>query len=311
MIRTNLLFCFGIIGIAAQAIFASALSAEPVTADTVTGQVEFRMPKSQEWQPMATGMRLDLPSEIRAGQNSGARLSQQGSTFTLKSNTRVTLEPPAEEPEGLVKRVKQWLGTVLYRIERRPDEFSVETPFLVSTVKGTEFVVVSSDTGSFVTLMEGSLEVEDLASGELQMMQDGDVVEAGTSEGMRSLETSTSPDGGGDAGQPNVSGASAEGLASEEVGSGADDGGFGEELESLREMEAEQRAEDDVNEDMAPEDDLGMEGEEDGGPSGDDEGPGDEEVPDDEEDGGLGGDDGGPVGEEDGGGDDGDDDEED
>jgi len=163
--------------------------AEPVTVDSVRGEVEFRKADNDSWQALDPGTVLSLPVEVRAGAGSGARIVQDGSSFTLRSETRVTIESPAEDPGGLVERVRQWLGTVLYRVERRPDEFSVETPFLVSTVKGTEFVVVSSQTSSFVTLMEGRLEVEDLGSGERQLMQTGDVIEVNETSQLRSLRT--------------------------------------------------------------------------------------------------------------------------
>ncbi|MEH6563692.1 MAG: hypothetical protein V7713_19900, partial [Marinobacter sp.] len=61
-------------------------------------------------------------------------------------------------------------------------QFSVETPFLVSTVKGTRFVIVSTESSSMVTLTEGSLEVLDIASGNTQMLEPGDVAGIGAEQ---------------------------------------------------------------------------------------------------------------------------------
>jgi len=240
--------------------------AAPVTVDSLRGMVESRSASNQPWQALTRGETLALPVEVRAGTDSGARIVQDGSSFTLRSETRVTIEAPEDDPRGLVERVQQWLGTVLYRVERRPDEFRVETPFLVSTVKGTEFVVVSSEIRSFVTLMEGSVEVENLGSGQRQMMESGDVVEIGETSELRFLQ------GGSD--EPPVvdgNGTPAPGaiemddgvMAAEEDFDG--ETAFTEELESLRETETEQSGDESVFEEDGFDSDGGGAGfEEDG-----------------------------------------------
>src|SRR5690606_13015184 len=111
------------------------------------------------WTRLSAGNTLALPVDVRTLDGSEAKLSQAGSTFTLKSNTQLSFKGRADESNSLVARVKQWIGTAFYKIERQPDEFSVETPFLVSTVKGTQFVIVSTEADSFVTLTEGSLQI--------------------------------------------------------------------------------------------------------------------------------------------------------
>lgn len=248
--------CLSVVSMATQA-------AEPVTASRVQGAVEFRSDSNSQWQQVETGAELGLPVEIRTGPDSQVDLEQSATNVTLRSNTRVTLEPAEDQPNGLVETVRQWLGTVLYRVERRPDEFRVETPFLVSTVKGTEFVVSTTEQSSFVTLVEGSLEIEDLATGDLQLIGAGDIVEVSAGlNGVESLES-----------------AGADRFESEEDSGPGEDDPFLEELESIREAESDvlDREGDSMEGDGGI--DIGDGGmEEDGG-----EGPGEGE-----EDGGLG-----------------------
>ncbi|MGP4844854.1 FecR domain-containing protein [Marinobacter sp. 1Y8] len=170
-------------------LFSAALAAEPVRVESLSGTVQFRANPGDTWQTVSAGMVLPAPSDIKTSANSEAVLVQSGSTFELKSGSQISLKAGDREPEGLVTRIKQWFGTVFYTIERQPDQFSVETPFLVSTVKGTRFVIVSNDTSSLVTLTEGSLEIEDLASGQVQMLAPGEIAGSGASQaGVKSFK---------------------------------------------------------------------------------------------------------------------------
>lgn len=226
--------------------------AAPLTVDSVRGDVEFRQAANEPWQDLVRGGALSLPVEVRTGAESSARLVQGGSSFALRSDTRVTIKARVDQPEGLVERIQQWLGTVLYRIERRPDEFSVETPFLVSTVKGTEFVVVSARDSSFVTLFEGSLEVENLGSGERQLMESGDVLEVNETSEMRILTSDSMENAASDDSFETDESASGE-LDFEAGEEEADAAAFAEELESLRETEQQEI------EDLGEEDEIGNE----------------------------------------------------
>ncbi len=156
-------------------LLASNARAEPVTIDTTIGTVEYRHDSESAWQPIAAGDVLEMPVELRTGAESTARVSQSGTYFDVNASTRVHLSNDDNNADGLVSRVKQWIGTVFYDVERQPDTFKVETPFLVSTVKGTQFTIVTTDEASFVTLKEGKLEVVDLESGDSQILNPGDI----------------------------------------------------------------------------------------------------------------------------------------
>ncbi|MBJ6136411.1 FecR domain-containing protein [Marinobacter litoralis] len=168
-----------ILGLSLMMLTLFAMAAEPIRVESFNGQVQYRAHEHEAWKPVQAGLAVEAPVEFRALADASGLISQAGSEFELKSGSHVVLQANTAESDGLVNRIKQWFGTVFYRIERQPDEFSVETPFLVSTVKGTRFVIVTTDTSSLVTLTEGSLEVLDLASEQTQMMSPGDVVGVG------------------------------------------------------------------------------------------------------------------------------------
>ena len=171
----------------ALSLLAAIASAEPLVIESVTDSAEYRRSPIGQWEPLSKGSSLTLPVEVRTLDNSEAELSQSGSSIVLKPNTRLSFASSATEETGLITRVKQWIGTAFYKIERQPDEFSVETPFLVSTVKGTQFVIVSTEADTFVTLTEGSLKVLDLETGSSQMIVPGEI--AGSSAGQPSART--------------------------------------------------------------------------------------------------------------------------
>ncbi len=156
-------------------LMSSAVAAQPVTVASIDGVLEFRHDTTQPWQQASTGATLPVPVEFRTGADTSARVSQSGTSFDISAETRVTLTNENDSPDGLITRVKQWLGTVFYDVERQPDTFSVETAFLVATVKGTEFTIVATDASSFVTLDEGRLEVVNLKSGDVQILEPGDI----------------------------------------------------------------------------------------------------------------------------------------
>src|SRR5690554_5055069 len=196
----------------ASVLATLSVAAEQVRIDEVSGQVRFRANESEVWKQAEAGMSIHAPVEFQALAGGSGLLSQSGSEFELKAGSHITLQSDDASSGGLVSKIKQWFGTVFYRIERQPDQFSVETPFMVSTVKGTRFVIVSTKTSSIVTLTEGSLEVLDIASGETLMLAPGDVAGIGAEQaGIQSHKQTTlksaSPAGSGASGfQPAMEG---------------------------------------------------------------------------------------------------------
>lgn len=155
--------------------FISQAVAENATVEAVKGNLQFRYDGNESWQSVEPGATLAIPVEFQTGPGASARVSESGTSFDISANSRLALSGDGEKSDGMVTRVKQWLGTVFYDVERQPDRFKVQTPYLVATVKGTQFTIVTTDTSSFVTLKEGSLEVVDLNSGDTRLLKPGDI----------------------------------------------------------------------------------------------------------------------------------------
>ena len=157
------------------ALASAGAFAEPVTVDIAQGTVEYRHDSEGAWQAVSAGDSLPIPVEIRTGPDTSAQVRQAGTFFEVSADTHIRLSNEDDQADGLVSRVKQWIGTVFYDVERQPDTFQVETPFLVSTVKGTQFTIVTTDSASFVTLKEGRLEVVDRETGNTRTLNPGDI----------------------------------------------------------------------------------------------------------------------------------------
>ncbi|GGE62945.1 hypothetical protein GCM10011533_14160 [Streptosporangium jomthongense] len=202
--------CRVLLAFSALLLATIGVTAEQVRVEEVSGLVQFRATANDAWEKAEAGMSVSVPVEFRTLEDSTGLLAQSGSEFELKSSSHVVLQADADGADGLVTKIKQWFGTVFYRIERQPDQFSVETPFLVSTVKGTRFVIVSTQSSSTVTLTEGSLEVLDIATGSIQMLEPGDVAGIGAEQaGIRSYKqipqrSAASPASAPDAFQPAI-----------------------------------------------------------------------------------------------------------
>ena len=126
----------------------------------------------------SVGETLTTPATIETGPGSSLQIEQGTTILEIGPDTRLTI-PAASR--SWITRIIHSIGNVLYRIERREGrEFSVETPYLVSVVKGTEFNVLVGDASATVSLFEGSLEVLGaqssllLAPGDVAMFSRGD-----------------------------------------------------------------------------------------------------------------------------------------
>jgi len=109
--------------------------------------------------PVSASTHLTLPAQIRTGSDGTLDLKDNDSLVHIGPNSTVAL--PDTGPSGsLVDRYLQSAGAALYNIQSRHGRpMSVETPYLVSVVKGTVFTVAVEDGTTSVTLMEGSLDV--------------------------------------------------------------------------------------------------------------------------------------------------------
>ncbi len=120
--------------------------------------------------------KLSLPVTVRTQSSGKAEISQGDTKITLNPNTELTLAATSSRAAKLLGLVKQRVGSAIYKVEKHPGDFVVETPYLVSVVKGTRFSVVTNSADSFITVTEGLVEVRDVRSGDINMARPGDIL---------------------------------------------------------------------------------------------------------------------------------------
>ena len=137
----------------------------------------------------AQGSRYELPIEIETGANDSATFALVNSVIEVSPNSLMRIVAPENQDVGVVQRVLQQAGSSLFRVHRGTmDRFQVETPFLVSVVKGTVFNVLVRDDGATVSLQEGRLQVNSLDARQTVELAPGDVAFAGRDGALRLLK---------------------------------------------------------------------------------------------------------------------------
>ncbi len=135
------------------------------TADAATGTIAITR-LSGEVKVFESGVavaarldtRLSTPLKIETGADGSLRVEQASAVLDIGPNSIVLL--PGESGAGKAEKVIQNLGRVLYSVEpRKSRPFAVQTPYLVSVVKGTVFSVAIEDSATAVSLLEGSVEL--------------------------------------------------------------------------------------------------------------------------------------------------------
>lgn len=104
------------------------------------------------------GTKLDPPFIILTGANGRAVITHGQDKLTVSPNSKFTVPEPTGT--GQITRIQQALGSVLYHVQHRiTDRFEVDTPYLVSVVKGTTFNINVTSDANTVALIEGRLQV--------------------------------------------------------------------------------------------------------------------------------------------------------
>lgn len=122
------------------------------------------------------GAEYRLPIEIETGAGDAATFRLPDSEVAVAPNSMMRIAAPEAAGGGLLQRIFQQAGAVLFSVDRQEVEhFQVETPYLVSVVKGTTFNVVVHDTGATVALHEGRLLVTSADGTRQETLLPGDV----------------------------------------------------------------------------------------------------------------------------------------
>lgn len=143
------------LGGAGHDVFADA--ANEVVIESSVGQVALTSGgRSLE---VKVGNTVPLPLAVETGPDGSITL-QQGRTRIAVASGSKTKIPETKRRGTPIERVIQENGSIYYEIAPRDDNrMSVETPFLVAVIKGTQFNVVVDDRSATVALFEGKLEI--------------------------------------------------------------------------------------------------------------------------------------------------------
>ena len=139
----------------------SVVKAETIRRDwmvmSMTGTVEFNDTAKHKLNAQK-GTMLAAPFTIVTGEDGHAEVSQGEDELRVEPNSRVEVPQPFVAEAGVTTRIRQTLGSVLYHVQHRiKDSFEVDTPYLVSVVKGTTFNIRTTADDSTVALIEGKL----------------------------------------------------------------------------------------------------------------------------------------------------------
>jgi len=136
---------------------AAAPGPEPIVVVAVHGDVSIST--SGAARTLQPGTVIAPPVTILTGGDGHVELRQGATTVSIASDTRVEL-PGTASADGLIERVSQPRGNVVYDVARRPGrKLRIETPYLVAVIKGTRFNVAAQDESATVSLFEGRLEI--------------------------------------------------------------------------------------------------------------------------------------------------------
>lgn len=165
-------FLVVLVGAAVDGRPASAAEAAAWTLQETSGTVRL---VREGISPVAltVGDRLEGGDWIETGSDGRALLTRAQDRILVAPSSRVGL--PRENDGRFATRILQTLGTILLTVERQAQQhFEVETPLLAAVVKGTTFTVSVQDDGALVHVVEGLVEVRDLALGEAALIRPGE-----------------------------------------------------------------------------------------------------------------------------------------
>src|SRR5882757_4521617 len=116
---------------------------------------------------------------IRTGRTGRVLLQRGEETILISPNSVIGL--PTEKKDGLSTTIVQQAGSILLEVEKRNvKHFEVETPYLAAVVKGTQFRVSVTATGTKVEVLRGQVEVADFKSGQIAQILPGQSAQSST-----------------------------------------------------------------------------------------------------------------------------------
>ena len=163
---------------AVTAAFALVIASSAFAADDGTWSV--KKSSGEVWMGTSGVQQASVKSDevlkpgdtIRTGRNGRVLLVRGEESILIAPNSVIGL--PAEKKEGLSTTIKQQAGSILLEVEKKNvKHFEVETPYLAAVVKGTQFRVSVSASGTTVDVVRGQVEVSDFRSGQVAQVMPG------------------------------------------------------------------------------------------------------------------------------------------
>jgi hypothetical protein len=137
-----------------------ALSANEWTVRSSSGDVSAASVGPDNSRSIKSGQTLTAPFSIRTAATGQAILIRGDDTLLVAPESVIEVRAASHSDAGLITRILQSIGSLVYQVEKRPRQrFEVETPYLVSVVKGTTFTISVTEREAVVSLEEGSLEI--------------------------------------------------------------------------------------------------------------------------------------------------------
>jgi hypothetical protein len=175
-----------VVKVSSLAFAAWMVSAGAFAAD---GEWTVRKSSGEVWtggqgvQPVSLGQSngqetvLKPGDTVTTGRNGRVLLVRGQETILIAPNSVVGI--PAEKKDGLATTITQQAGSILLEVEKRNvPHFEVETPYLAAVVKGTQFRVSVTATGTRVDVQRGQVEVVDFKSGQIAQVLPGQAAQS-------------------------------------------------------------------------------------------------------------------------------------
>jgi len=166
---------------------SSPPSANEWSVQASSGDVSATAVGTNGRQRLETGRILTAPFTIRTGPTGQVVLVRGDDTVLVSPGSELEVQAASPSDAGLVTHILQSLGSLVYQVEKRARQrFEVETPYLVSVVKGTTFTISVTEHDAVVSLQEGSLEILGIDGSHRALMEPGEI--ARTIQGTRGIE---------------------------------------------------------------------------------------------------------------------------
>ena len=148
-------------------------TSESVTAQLIidSGTVQVKH-EGGSWTAAENGILLSSSDAIKTGPNTSASvIFFESSIIRLDSNTEITIQQIIQQDEEISIRIQQDAGRTWNTISKISgiDDYEVQTPTTVASVRGTAFVVIVEPNGTtYYGVSHGILNVSSVSNGVIQ-----------------------------------------------------------------------------------------------------------------------------------------------